>query len=92
MNVTRWRKRPVIIEAIQINSLDYDGMCEIVKWCGGRAVDSEETDDGKAVIAIDTLEGTMYADPGDWIIKDVAGEFYPCKPDIFAGIHEWADQ
>lgn len=39
-------------------------------------------------IAIDTLEGTMRALPGDWIIRGVQGEFYPCKPDIFAETYE----
>ena len=58
-------------------------MCEIVAWCGGRPVDF----DGH-VIAIDTLEGEMHADPGDWIIRGVQGEFYPCKPDIFEATYE----
>ena len=38
--------------------------------------------------AIETLEGTMWAQPGDWIIKGVQGEFYPCKPDIFEATYE----
>lgn len=38
--------------------------------------------------AIDTLEGTMIAAPGDWIIRGVQGEFYPCKPDIFEATYE----
>jgi hypothetical protein len=83
MNVARYRKRPVVIEAVRVNSQDYDGMCQIMDWCGGRSVDF----DGH-VIAIDTLEGTMYADPGDWVIKGVKGEFYPVKPDIFDATYE----
>jgi hypothetical protein len=79
----RYRKRPVVVEAAQIDSNDYDGMCEIAAWCGGHTVD-----DALHVLAIDTLEGEMYADPGDWIIQGVAGEFYPCKPDIFAVLYE----
>lgn len=75
-----YRKKPVVIEAVQVDSHDYDGMCEIAAWCGGRA---DETDGH--VIAIDTLEGTMFADPGDWIIRGTEGEFYPCKPAAFAG-------
>lgn len=39
-------------------------------------------------IYIDTLEGTMRAEPGDWIIRGVQGEFYPCKPDIFDATYE----
>ena len=75
-----------MIEAIQINANDYDEMCQIVKWCGGRAVD-----EGNAVIAIDTLEGTMLADAGDWVIRGLKGEFYPCKPDIFYASYEPGD-
>ena len=40
---------------------------------------------------IETLEGTMLVSPGDWIIKGVKGEFYPCKPDIFAATYEPAE-
>lgn len=43
--------------------------------------------DGRAVV-IRTLEGDMWAYPGDWIIRGVQGEFYPCKPDIFAATYE----
>lgn len=82
----RYRKKPVVIEATQVDTLDYDGMCAIVDWCSGRAVD-----DGDAVIAIDTLEGTMLAGHGDWIIRGVQGEFYPCKPGIFDATYEAAD-
>jgi len=78
-----YRKKPVTIEARQVDPLDYDGMCELVAWCGGVAVDI-----GGHVVAIDTLEGRMYVDPGDWIIKGVKGEFYPCKPDIFEATYE----
>lgn len=77
--VRKYVKKPVVIEARQIDASDYDDMCDIVSWCGGRAVD----DDGDAVIAIDTLEGTHLANPGDYIIKGIKSEFYPCKPDIF---------
>lgn len=86
----RYRKKPVVIEAWQINALDYDEMCEIVAWCGGVAIDSGATEymDGEHIIAIDTLEGRMYADPGDWVIRGVQGEHYPCKPDIFAATYE----
>lgn len=74
----KYQKKPVIVEAIQINSFDYDEMCEIVKWCNGLAIDEEDY-----VIAVPTLEGRMMAKSGDWIIKGIQGEFYPCKPDIF---------
>jgi hypothetical protein len=82
----KYRKKPVVIEARQINMLDYDEACEIIGWCGGRPV-TDETDD-EHVAAIATLEGTMFADDGDWIIRGVQGEFYPCKPDIFDATYE----
>jgi hypothetical protein len=83
----KYRKRPVVIEA-----MCWDGTAEgatpIIDWVldgGGTArfVDYEDPDMNPAYLAIDTLEGTMRADPGDWVICGVAGEFYPCKPDIF---------
>ena len=46
--------------------------------------------DGRMVIA--TLEGGHWADPGDWIIRGIAGEFYPCKPDIFEATYEAVDR
>lgn len=87
--VRKYRKKPVVIEARQIDTMDYDDMCAIVAWCGGRAIDWSDEDDFQ-VMAIDTPEGTMTAGPGDWIIRGVAGEFYPCKPDIFAATYEEA--
>ena len=44
-----------------------------------------------AYVFINTLEGTMYAKVGDWIIRGVKGEFYPCKPDIFEATYEPVD-
>lgn len=52
-------------------------------------IDAERNDTGEP-IEIQTLEGTMRADPGDWIITGVKGERYPCKPDIFAATYEEA--
>lgn len=43
-------------------------------------------------VVIETLEGTMRADPGDWIITGVKGEVYPCKPDIFEATYEPVDE
>ncbi len=45
----------------------------------------------EVALDIDTLEGTMRANVGDWIIKGIRGEVYPCKPDIFAATYERAD-
>ena len=77
-------KKPVIIEARQF-AAESDGPT-IAAWCGGRfdqdAKPSDHTD-VRYSIAIPTLEGVMTADLGDYIIRGIKGEFYPCKPDIF---------
>jgi hypothetical protein len=86
MGAKNYRKKPVVVEAWQIDTLDYDEMCEILRWCGGQAVD-----EGEAVMAIPTLEGLMFAKGGDYIIRGVQGEFYPCKPDIFEATYETVD-
>jgi hypothetical protein len=76
--MAKYRKKPVVIEAIRFTG-NFD---EIEKFVGGDA----EFRDGKLVVA--TLEGAMRAELGDWIIKGIADEFYPCKPDIFAATYE----
>lgn len=79
--MSQFRKRPVVIEARLFDpTIDYDEACSVVGWCGGRAAD--------AGCEIDTLKGTHLARPGDWVIKGVHGEFYPCKPDIFDATYE----
>lgn len=74
----QFRKKPVVIEAIQFHT-NFD---EIEAFVGGDA----EFRDGELVVA--TLEGPLRAAHGDWIIKGVKGEFYPCKPDIFAATYD----
>lgn len=58
---------------------------DLAKWCDGEWHSPYHEAD---YILIRTLEGTMTANPGDWIIKGVNGEFYPCKPDIFEKTYE----
>lgn len=76
----RFRKKPVVIEAVQ-----YDGTLMSVEKLDGLECSQTLTSD---TIQIETLEGTMTANPGDWIIRGVKGEFYPCKPDIFEATYE----
>ena len=71
----KYTKKPVTIEAVQWTGKNYDEMRHFLP-CGVRRFDV----DG---LHINTLEGDMRAAPGDYIIKGVKGEFYPCKPDIF---------
>ena len=74
-----YRKKPVVIEArcYTRNALSAEA---VACWSGGT-----KTNEG---LDIETLEGTMHADYGDWIICGVEGEFYPCKPGIFAACYE----
>lgn len=76
-----FRKKPVVIEARRYSRNGMEAE-EVANWCGGR-----QTDEG---CVIRTLEGDMLANYGDWIIKGVKGEFYPCKPDIFVATYEEA--
>lgn len=78
----QFRKKPVVIEARQTGQ-DYDEDCDILGWCGGHPLKESE-----CLFYIDTLEGAHYVRPGDWVIKGVQGEFYPCKPDIFEQTYE----
>ena len=91
MTVRRFRKRPVEIEAIQLDQMNASA---VAKWCGGDENNFDTLDDGIAIwtgVTIPTLEGTMTCSPGDWVIRGVAGEFYPCKPDIFDATYEAVD-
>ena len=76
--VQKFRKKPVVIEALQFTG-NFD---EIEDFVGGDA----EFRGMELVVA--TLEGPLHASRNDWIIKGVKGEFYPCKPDIFATTYE----
>lgn len=81
MTPKKYRKKPVVIEAIQFDGTNHD---DIVEFCGGVLSFTRSQE----LPIITTLEGDMTAQPGDFIIKGVQGEFYPCKPDIFAATYE----
>lgn len=80
----KYRNKPVVIEAIQWTGKNAN---EIAKFADGNAI--KEVFDSS--FTIHTLEGTMKASVGDYIIKGVNGEFYPCKPDIFEKIYDKVD-
>lgn len=86
--MARYRKRPVEVEAFKWTGeagrvpgwfADY-----VEKSCSPLA----KNNFGETVVLIETLEGVMIANPGDYIIKGVKGELYPCKPDIFEMTYE----
>lgn len=93
--MTRYRKKPVVIEAIRYQPGAGCNCAEVARFMGLDPDDSAACVDGADCTglpwSIDTLEGSMRADQGDWIIRGVAGEFYPCKPDIFDATYEPAD-
>lgn len=83
----RFRKKPVVIEAMQFNEETREA---VIAWCGCRhhAIGEQGEEYETLNLFIRTREGEMMARPGDWIIKGVQGEFYPCKPDIFKQTYE----
>ena len=84
----RYRKKPVVIDAIGWSG-DPNDLWQIKDMAGGRKLHLGASDpNDRYDLMIVTLEGTMTADPGDWIIRGVAGELYPCKPDIFEQTYE----
>jgi len=80
--VKKFRKKPVVIEAIQWIDGNKNDVLEFI------GVHGYYTDIPSPVIILQTFEGRLGAVPSDWIIKGVAGEFYPCKPDIFEQTYE----
>lgn len=76
----KFRKKPVVIEAVQ-----FDGTLASIALLH---IPACSQDLGSDTLQIETLEGVMTAQPGDWIIQGVKGEHYPCKPDIFAATYE----
>lgn len=83
----KFRKKPVVIEAEQFDGTQSEAE-RLRSWVGNAMASVSFPDGGRWVIDIATLEGTMRAMPHDWIIRGVKGEFYPCKPDIFAATYE----
>jgi len=82
----RFRKKPIVIEAIQWTGNNFDEVNKLMKYT---CID--ENPNGEEIVIV-TLEGDMKANIGDWIIKGVKGEFYPCKPDIFEETYEEVDE
>lgn len=83
MIVRHFKKKPVTIEAMQLDGPET--VQPIVEWMNS-ATTGWQTD--PPTIWIDTLEGRMTADDGDWVIKGVDGEFYPCKDHIFVRTYQ----
>ena len=84
----RFRKKPVVIEAAQVPPVHHIGSrMEFEDWLNSKRKDRGTKWSGDKLM-IETLEGTMTASVGDYIICGVQGELYPCKPDIFISTYE----
>jgi hypothetical protein len=86
----KYRKKPVVIEAIR---WDGDNFNDIKSFANSNVrhystYEKNEYIESKTTLVIKTLEGDMIASKGDYIIKGVKGEYYPCKPDIFEATYE----
>jgi len=79
----RYRKKPVIIEAER-----WDGTRESYEDIAPWSRLAVQWSVSSSALLISTPEGVLAASPGDWIIRGVQGEFYPCKPDIFEATYE----
>ncbi len=82
--ILKFRKKPIVIEAVQWNGRNIEELC----FWAGRNISTDLLDEW---LEIETLEGSMRANKGDWIIKGIAGEFYPCKDEIFRSTYENAE-
>jgi hypothetical protein len=82
----RFRKKPVEIEAVHWTGHNFGDLVILEEGC-----DQEKhivRTDSYGCVSIQTLEGTMLAKPGDWIMRGVKGELYPCKDEIFRATYE----
>jgi hypothetical protein len=96
---TRWRKKPVVIDAVRflgivdgLPSLDVPLARDVPSWLTTALNDHSIEITPMGCLAVHSLEGVMSADKGDWIIRGVKGELYPCKPDIFEATYEPANE
>jgi len=99
--MSNYRKKPIVIEAVQVAQAAHNGKTWsgslfegdlLPQWLEGAlnngTVAVRPGERGYALLAIKAPEGTMLAEPGDWIIRGVKGELYPCKADIFEATYE----
>lgn len=90
----KYRKKPVVVEAIQYKGRVTDNILKFTNYSIKKETGIGSSEDGGGYpqrytqVKIPTLEGEMLVSEGDYIIKGVNGEFYPCKPDIFYKTYE----
>ncbi len=81
-------KKPVVIDAIQFKSSLFPTTLVFETPTEHKTFAVEVDPSGERTIPITTLEGTMRASEGDYIIRGIKGEYYPCKPDIFEASYQ----
>lgn len=81
----KYRKKQIEIEAIQFTGYNHD---EIKSWSNGKVVSAKAWKPNYCQLEVHTLEGVMDVNIGDFVIKGIKGEFYPCKHDIFIATYE----
>ncbi len=82
--IKKARKKPVTIEYMEFTFENKDMVYNFIRC----TVSADFNKDGQPIMKIQTLEGVMVANLGDYIIKGIKGEFYPCKPDIFLATYD----
>lgn len=83
--IGRYTKKPVTVQAVQLTD---DNLAEVIEWADTDAAVTIASGGGVLKLTIHTLEGDVIAKSGDWVIRGVAGEFYPCRDDIFRATYE----
>lgn len=86
--MSKYRKRPVVIDALRWDGTNWNEVCDFLGVPENGHGDQENLGGGRMPVVIHTLEGDMRAEVGDWIVRGVKGEFYPCKPGIFDATYE----
>lgn len=86
----KFKKKPIVIEALRFVDDSPDTLCQLSVFMGPVRISYRHS--RHPVILIQTLEGEMKASIGDWIIRGINGEYYPCKPDIFEKTYESINQ
>ena len=88
MTIKKYCKKPLIIEALQLRWDTWDEMCDFIDLTGDGKTKGIMGKENALGLDINTLEGVMRAKEGDYIIKGIRGEMYPCREDIFNETYE----
>lgn len=89
--MAKYRKKPIVIDAVQWNC-EQSELDQVNAWWAAAGNTAPFTLNPSKTIAIPTPEGTVLAIPGDWVIRGVKGEIYPCKNDIFELTYEKVEE